>query len=220
MYNDSQILERWLKTTEFVGGYVKKLGVYHMLRKLYDVRTANHYHTITHVMDSLAVFDEYRKKNDMPVSWYYLEMAIWFHDAFYNVNRSDNEERSAQLAEECCKMFDEQYADESVGNLILATKGHSADDEVSQIMIDVDLAILGKGMSAYGEYKDGIYAEYKTDWNWDPPVWARFKDGRAKFLKGLLEQEHIYYTDYFRDKYEAQARRNIGIEIEELRNSG
>src|SRR3954468_23299720 len=55
-----------------------------------------HYHTLTHltaVLDHIDVLDTYASDPDV------VRLAAWFHDAVYLPDRSENEERSAHLAE-------------------------------------------------------------------------------------------------------------------------
>jgi hypothetical protein len=55
-----------------------------------------HYHTLTHltaVLDHVDVLEEHATDPDL------VRLAAWFHDAVYLPDRSENEERSARLAE-------------------------------------------------------------------------------------------------------------------------
>jgi predicted metal-dependent HD superfamily phosphohydrolase len=40
-----------------------------------------------------------------------------------------------------------------------------------------------------------------------------FRAGRAEVLNGLLALPHLFHTPTARDRYEANARRNIGTEL-------
>src|ERR1051325_7474877 len=55
-----------------------------------------HYHTLSHltaVLDHIDVLEKYADDPDV------VRLAAWFHDAVYLPERSENEERSARIAE-------------------------------------------------------------------------------------------------------------------------
>src|SRR5690349_16403507 len=54
-----------------------------------------HYHGMNHVAELLSEFDSVADQCENPAA---VEMAIWFHDCIYEATRSDNEERSADIA--------------------------------------------------------------------------------------------------------------------------
>ena len=56
-----------------------------------------HYHDLRHVAECLREFDSVRHLAANPQA---VEAAIWFHDVVYDGHRQDNEERSAEWAEE------------------------------------------------------------------------------------------------------------------------
>ena len=70
-------------------------------------------------------------------------------------------------------------------------------------MTDIDLSILGREVKRFDEYEHQIRQEYA----WVPEL--TFIEGRFAVLKKFLERESIYATDFFRQKYEAQARANM-----------
>jgi predicted metal-dependent HD superfamily phosphohydrolase len=142
-----------------------------------------------------------------------LRWAILWHDAIYDPTRTDNEERSAELA------FDELTAcgvDDStageVARLILLTSGHRAqtNDHLGALLVSIDLSILGSDANRYREYVDGVRQEYShvPEGNW--------RQGRAAVLKHLLGSEPLYPDPRFRAAFEAQARRNVEEEIKSL----
>ena len=90
--------------------------------------------------------------------------------------------------------------------LILTTKHREADliqrnDEM--YIIDVDLSILGKPREEFDEYERNIRKEY--EWVSD----EQFKENRSAILKRFIARPSIYYTDFFREKYEEQAKSNL-----------
>ena len=160
------------------------------------------YHGADHVRASLAEFDRVEYQARLPNA---LQWAIWFHDAIYDPRRHDNEERSAEWA---CRVAAEaglpKDFQDGVKSMILATK-HDAppanhDDE---LMVDIDLAILGQPAAKFDGYDAAIRQEYAH-----VPE-AEYRAGRAKVLKSFLTRPHIYFTAPFRGRYEGMARANL-----------
>jgi predicted metal-dependent HD superfamily phosphohydrolase len=158
------------------------------------------YHTITHIETCLS------ELADIPDA---IQFAIWYHDAIYDPQAKDNEERSADLAAQVAGLSDEFI--HSVRRLILSTK-HSVQptqpDE--QILVDIDLAILGQPELAFDEYERQIRFEY----SWVPD--EMFAKGRCAVLASFLSRPTIYSTDAFRAKYEKRARQNLAHSIAAL----
>ena len=92
-----------------------------------------------------------------------------------------------------------------IKNLIMATQHHTVteDDTDGQLLLDIDLAILGQETARFNEYEQQIRQEYAWVSEQD------FKSGRAAVLQSFLQREWIYQTDYFRGRLEQQARLNI-----------
>ena len=79
-----------------------------------------------------------------------------------------------------------------------------------QILLDVDLSILGEKPERFDEYEKQIREEY----SWVPGVVFRAK--RRSILKGFLKRPAIYSTTKFVGAYEAQARENLNRSIRTL----
>ncbi len=169
-----------------------------------------HYHNLRHISDCLSQFDRARHLAADPVA---VELAIWFHDAVYDPHAADNEERSAQLAEDWLK---KAHASEalagSVRGLVLATKNHDASLHAdAPLLVDVDLSILGQPPDRFWEYERQIREEY---------AWVAenvFVTKRAEILQSFLARKRIYNTDFFFHPLEAQARINLRASAERLR---
>ncbi len=143
-----------------------------------------------------------------------IEMAIWFHDAVYDPKAKDNEEQSAEMAKTVIQSAELSPAfSGKVADLILATK-HNAPpkDGDAALLIDIDLSILGQPMDKFSRYENAIRKEY--DW----VAADAFAKGRSAILKSFLERPAIYYTDFFREKYEAAARRNLAFSVAQLQH--
>ncbi|MER6124278.1 hypothetical protein ABT173_16800 [Streptomyces sp. NPDC001795] len=168
------------------------------------------YHTLTHltaVLDHIDVLEEYADDPDV------VRLAAWFHDAVYAPDRSENEERSARLAERALPeagVPDEKTAE--VARLVRLTVGHDPadDDRNGRVLCDADLAILASPPSAYAAYTAAVREEYHFIPNED------FRAGRTAILRQLLDLPRLFTTPYGAAKWEATARYNIGSELEML----
>lgn len=85
-----------------------------------------------------------------------------------------------------------------------------AGSDLREIFLDLDLAILGASSSEYDEYTAQIRQEYIYYSGED------YRAGRKAVLKGFLARERLYFTDYFHQLYEIEARQNIQREIDSL----
>lgn len=79
-----------------------------------------------------------------------------------------------------------------------------------EILLDLDLAVLGASSSEYDEYAAQIRQEYIHY------CWEDYRAGREAVLKRFLARERLYFTDYFFKLYEVQARQNLQREIHSL----
>jgi predicted metal-dependent HD superfamily phosphohydrolase len=136
-----------------------------------------------------------------------IEFGIWYHDA---VRRS--EEKSAAVAVNVARaaLLPISFG-QKVERLIIATK-HSViiTSQDEQLIVDVDLSILGQPKGRFDEYERQIRREYKH------VPWDTFVAKRSAILKSFLDRPTIYLTQFFRNKYEAQARQNIARSLKQL----
>lgn len=161
-----------------------------------------HYHSLQHLSECLTHFEQARHLAQQPGE---VAIALWFHDAIYNVRGKDNERQSADWAIRVlvsCQA--RQVTLDRVERLIMATR-HDAtpSDADEQLLVDIDLAILGATPERFAEYDAQVRAEYA----WVPGFVYRMK--RRSVLKAFLARPHLYGTDHFRARYEAQARCNL-----------
>lgn len=162
-----------------------------------------HYHNLEHVSEVL---------NELENCSNALYLAAWFHDAVYDPKKKDNEEKSAELARKWCLSFG--YVPEfgeKVSELIFATK-HDKEPETEEgkLLADADLSIFAKD-ERINEYEGGIRKEYLfyTDEAYYPVrIWV---------LERFISKEHLFRTELFRSRYEAKARKNLGILIKRLK---
>ena len=76
--------------------------------------------------------------------------------------------------------------------------------------LDIDISILGAAPERFDAYEEQIRKEYEM------VPQKLFNSGRSKVLKSFLDREYIYYTDYFRNKYEEIARDNMVTALHKL----
>ena len=165
-----------------------------------------HYHTQQHLAECLAHLDAVWQQAQRPGD---VAIALWFHDAIYDIKAKDNELRSAQWAVQALKDCD--ATDETcqrVHALIMATCHTAAPAGASteadaKLLVDIDLAILGASPERFAEYDAQVAAEYA----WVPRLVYRFK--RKQVLNSFLQRDAIYLTPHFHQRLEAQARRNL-----------
>ncbi len=189
-----------------------------------------HYHTLSHIAHALKEFDEVKHLSEHPFE---VALAIYYHDAVYETKitkqhqiinadkkRDTNEEQSAFLAKSAVVNAGlGNDAAERVYNLILATAHKSVSknsENISQtidekILVDVDLSILGRPEKEFKKYEENIRKEY----SFVPE--EIYKSVRVNVLNRFLNREKIYSTDYFHDKYEKSARKNLENSIQLLR---
>jgi predicted metal-dependent HD superfamily phosphohydrolase len=170
-----------------------------------------HYHTLQHLDECFARLAESRQLAEHA---HEIELALWFHDAIYDVRRQDNEERSASWAEEVSLRAGlSQRVAACVRDLIVATRHDAVPDSGdSRLLVDIDLAILGAPVKRFDEYERQVRQEYA----WVPDILFRHK--RREVLEIFLARPHIFSTDYFHARYEAQARANLERSIAALRS--
>lgn len=205
---DNKIERRWFEFWQRIGAEGDPYPVYGDLVRRYS-EPLRYYHNLSHTEFCLEEFDFVRDFSSNPDR---VEMAIWYHDAVYDTRSSLNEKKSAQLAAVVARraMLPEIFV-RQVRRLILATSHKTPPKNLdSQVIVDVDLSILGQPEEIFEEYERQIRNEYA----WVPEI--VFNAERSSFLKAFLRRETIYSMGYFQDKYESQARRNILRSINRL----
>ncbi len=161
-----------------------------------------HYHTLQHLEECFAGFDLLRDAAAHPGE---VALALWFHDAVYDVRRHDNEERSAALAVHCLRAAGAAGdAVQRVHALVMATQSHdAAGDPDHGILLDIDLAILAAPPARFAQYEHQVRAEYAH------VAEAAYRAGRRRVLDGFMARPRIYRTARFFAAYEAAARENL-----------
>jgi predicted metal-dependent HD superfamily phosphohydrolase len=178
------------------------------LRSRYS-ESGRFYHTLSH-LDS--IISELNAVKNSVQDWETMVFSVAYHDSVYDPLGSDNEERSADLAETIMKKL--SLPEQKINKCreqILATKKHGrSDDKDTNYFTDADLNILGSSPEVYMEYAALIREEYRSFPD------AKYNPARIKILSELLEMPAIYKSKEFFNKFEAQARLNMRSEIEWL----
>ncbi|MER7486504.1 hypothetical protein ABTY20_11505 [Streptomyces sp. NPDC126497] len=168
------------------------------------------YHTLTHLTAVLDHVDELADHADDPDV---VRLAAWFHDAVYLPERSENEERSARLAERALPEAGVSAGRTAeVARLVRLTVTHDPadDDRNGQVLCDADLAVLAASPSAYAAYTAAVREEYHFVPN------EAFREGRTDVLRRLLALPRLFRTPYGQEHWEATARYNVRGELEML----
>jgi predicted metal-dependent HD superfamily phosphohydrolase len=201
-------LQRWAGLWSRLGAQGSGLSIFTHLAAAY-AEPGRAYHTAEHIRDCLIQLDQSRDIARRPDE---VEAAVWFHDAVYLPGASDNEDRSARLAQTAllaCAVPLE--VSRRVADLVLATRHLTLPREPDgQLLCDIDLSILGREPEIFDEFERRIRREYA----WVPePTYRR---NRTEVLVGFLRRRSIYQTEYFRARYEEQARANLKRVIADL----
>ncbi len=165
-----------------------------------------HYHTLSHLDNLLKQLSEVKDKIE---SWETIMFTLFYHDIIYNALKSDNEEKSAELAEKRMSQINvPSHIIENCKLQILATKKHLSDQSSdANYFLDADLSVLGQDIETYTLYYQNVRKEYAIY----PDI--IYKPGRKKVLKHFLGMDRIYKTEYFHTKLESQAKYNLSTEL-------
>ncbi len=191
----------WDRAWKGVGAAADGEAVFAALVERYQ-EPQRSYHTLQHLTECLQAFDHVRSLPPHPAE---VEIALWFHDAIYDVHRSDNEEQSAAWAKSALLAAGVgAESAERVSSLILVTRHTAAPRTPDEfVLIDIDLAILGAEVPRFAEYERQIRHEY----GFVPQ--AVFNVKRRQILASFLARPYIYSTARFRAALEARARANL-----------
>ncbi|SEC97312.1 Predicted metal-dependent phosphohydrolase, HD superfamily [Streptomyces sp. 2131.1] len=168
------------------------------------------YHTTAHlaaVLDRIDTLAGHAADADA------VRLAAWFHDAVYRPDRSENEERSAVLAE---RALPEAGVSEAVtgevARLVRLTVTHdpAVGDTNGEVLCDADLAILAAPPKEYAEYA----AQVREEYGFVPE--EAFREGRAAVLRQLLGLPRLFRTPFGTAEWEPKARQNLLTELELL----
>ncbi|QJX46231.1 hypothetical protein HMJ29_04460 [Hymenobacter taeanensis] len=207
---------RWHQlTAPLIPDETRRTAALKQLTEAYQA-SDRHYHSLQHIRALLNCADLHASLlQDAEV----VQLAIWFHDAVYSTRRDDNEARSAALALEFLghsTLSPERR--QRVAYLIERTQDHTqpqpAADPDLHFFLDADLKILGAPEADYWQYARQVRQEYRL-----VPDFL-YRRGRRKVLEKLLTAPVLYQTSLFRNKLDAQARRNLQAELKAWESGG
>ncbi len=191
----------WVRAWAGIGARTYGQEVFESLIQSYG-EAHRKYHSVQHLTECLALFDSVQT---LPERASEVELALWFHDAIYDVKATDNEEKSADWAKSAA--LQGGASTEVAGrlhSLVMATKHTAIPDGVDeQVLIDIDLSILGSGPARFAEYEQQIRSEYA----FVPD--ELFHKKRQSILQSFLDRKRIYSTGHFQELLEARARENL-----------
>ena len=185
-------------------------GVFEKMHSAYAA-DSRHYQNAMHIEDCLCKLDRFQAYAANPAL---IALALFYHDIVYDSRRADNEERSAVWAQEDLSAAAlDTAAIQNIHDMIRATQTHQGADADTQLLLDIDLSILGAEAEAFAAYDQAIQAEY---------AWVNAADyaaGRKKVLAHFLQRERIYLTPVIAAAYEQQARHNLSQALARLNAS-
>lgn len=182
-----------------------------LFQKLIDAwsEPQRHYHTLQHLGECLANFETLRHLPEHPAE---VGLAIWFHDAVYDVTRHDNEALSAEWAKaEILKAGLSQDVADRVDGLIMATCHNAVPIGIdAQVLVDIDLWILGAPPARFEEYERQVREEYGHVPD------ALFRQGRLAILQQFLARPRLFSTGELRECFGRQAQLNLHRSVSAL----
>lgn len=183
-------------------------GLWAEIEKNYSNKK-RHYHTLEHLSNISKQLLEVKGEIQ---NWNTILFNLYYHDIIYKSTKSDNEEKSAELAEERMKQLSvPNDVIELCTKQILATKSHiNSTDSDTNYFTDADLSILGQPWEIYLQYCKNVSKEYSIypDFMYNP--------GRKKVLNHFFNMDRIFKTDFFYNKFEVQAKKNLFAELSNL----
>ena len=179
-----------------------------------------HYHGAPHLQSCLEALDTFRKQPNPNADYSAsaldgIEYALFFHDAIYQPEAKDNEQRSADWAVAVLRAHLAPLLEltDQVHRLIMATRHHGgAPDSQTALLLDIDLSILAADAASFDAYDLGIRAEYHFVPQLD------YKSARAAILQRFLDAPQIYHTPFFAGRTQA-ARANLRRALASLQHT-
>lgn len=175
-------------------------ALYGELRRLY-AEPDRRYHTPAHICHCLREFDRIRHLLRDPPS---VELALWFHDAIYQLGGKLNERDSACLFLERSRGRLDALRRRRVARMILATVHPSSPrDSDTRFLVDIDLSSFALPWPEF--LRDSVNVRRESTACSDAEWCAR----QMAFLDCLVEHPPFFFSEYYREHHEQQAQDNI-----------
>lgn len=181
-------------------------------RDLYRRYSESHrkYHDFSHIRHCIAQLDEIADQLQDPDA---VELALWFHDAIYDVRAQDNEYQSAILFDQLIGQYlPKERARKIYEHIMVTVHPSRPEDQDAKFVVDIDLSSFGVEWEEFERDSDALREEsgHLSD--------SEFARGKIRFLQKMLEHSNFYLTDYFRERFEVQALSNIQRHLVEIRS--
>ena len=174
------------------------------------------YHSPLHVLSILS----FAQINGIALEDWEL-LAIYFHDAIYRPDGKKNEINSIQFM---LALLSDTGISSTVlsktANGIQATAMHLDEDVDPTVekLLDLDIHIFSLPGAKYVEQSNNI----RQEWVNEDPLFngvtnIEFTKGRIQFLEKFSSKKSIFRTDFFKKSWETNARNNINMEIDILK---
>jgi predicted metal-dependent HD superfamily phosphohydrolase len=174
-----------------------------------------YYHDFDHAIEVLSwvnrALEDASEEALQPFTHLELRLAALFHDVVYTTAGSPaNEQESCALMQ---RLLAGIVSDESlsrVSQLIMFTAQHGkleAEDVplAGQLMLDSDIANMGQYHWEVFVYNNrNVVEELRLKYTEE-----QIAVGRQAFLGGMLAKKSIFLSEFFRTRFEEQARRNL-----------
>ena len=168
-----------------------------------------HYHDQRHLRECLALWARWRGLSACAGE---VAVALWFHDSIYDPQAGNNELNSAAWAARSLIRADlASETAQRVHDLVMATQHDApAAGADAQLLVDIDLSILGSPPERFERYDQDVRKEYA----WVPGF--RYRDQRALVLQGFLDRQRLYHGEAAVALLEGQARINLAAALSRL----
>lgn len=190
----------WLHTWNELQ-HTPPLGLYEQLLQAYS-EPQRHYHTLQHLAECLQLQSESAHLAQRPAE---IAIALWFHDAVYDVKAHDNEARSADWAVTALQAAGVSAEVQARAHALIMATEHTAAPLAGDaaLLVDIDLAILAATPARFAEYEWQIRQEFA----WVPE--DVFVEKRRVVLQEFVARLNIYSTAFLHSKMESAARANL-----------